>query len=88
MVAVLNCRRDLLSSGSGLGGEFPGVPAGLLVHKPGVSGPDEHVEEAEHLAEQHRGGGGDKTALLKGSSSKLFRIYPATTFKTVEMQLI
>lgn len=55
LVAVLNCRRDLLSSGSRVGGEFPGVPAGLLVHKPGVSGPDEHVEEAEHLEGQHRG---------------------------------
>lgn len=31
------------------------MPAGLLVHEPGVSGPDEHVEEAEHLAGQHRG---------------------------------
>lgn len=50
----LDGRGDLLPPGSGLGGEFPGVPAGLLVHEPGVPGPNEHVEETEHL----RGGGG------------------------------
>lgn len=52
-MAGLDGCRDLLSSGSGLGGEFLGVPAGLLVHKPGIYSPNEHVEEAEHLEEQH-----------------------------------
>lgn len=53
LVAGLDGCWDLLSSGSGLGGEFLRVPAGLLVHKPGISSPNEHVEEAEHLEEQH-----------------------------------
>lgn len=66
LLAVLNGRRDLLPSGSGLGGEFAGVPARLLVHKPGVSGPDQHVEEAEHLAGQHRGGVVEETRGKRG----------------------
>lgn len=52
LVAGLDGCRDLLPSRSGLGGELPGVPAGLLVHKPGVSSPNQHVEEAKHLEEQ------------------------------------
>lgn len=51
--AGLDRCRGLLSSGSGLGREFLGVPAGLLVHKPGISSPNEHVEEAKDLEEQH-----------------------------------
>lgn len=52
LVAGLDGCRDLLPSWSGLGGEPPGVPAGLLVHKPGVSSPNQQVEEAKHLEEQ------------------------------------
>lgn len=59
-MAGLDGRRDRLSSRSGLGGEFLGVPAGLLVHKPGISSPNEHVEEAEHLEEQHNYQGNKK----------------------------
>lgn len=52
LVAGLDGCWDLLPSWSGLGGEPPGVPAGLLVHKPGVSSPNQQVEEAKHLEEQ------------------------------------
>lgn len=55
LAAALDWRWDLLSSRYWLGGEFLGVPTGLLVHKPGISRPNEHVEEAKHLTEQHRG---------------------------------
>ena len=46
---MLDGRWDLLPSGSGLRGELLGVPARLLVHKPGVPSPHEHVEVAKHL---------------------------------------
>lgn len=45
-----------------------GVPAGLLVHKPGVSSPDQHVEEAEHLEEQHKDQGRRKKRHLKSKN--------------------
>lgn len=47
---MLDGCRDLLPSRSGLRGEFPGVPTGLLVHKPEVARPYKHVEVAKHLA--------------------------------------
>lgn len=48
---LLDGRRDLLPSRSGWGGEFLRVPAGLLVHKPGIACPHKHVEVAKHLEE-------------------------------------
>lgn len=51
---VLDGCRDLLPSRTGLRGEFLGVPAGLLVHKPGVARPYKHVEVAKHLDKWRR----------------------------------
>lgn len=48
---MLDGCRNLLPSMPWLGDEFLGVPTSLLVHKPGVAHPHEHVEVAKHLEE-------------------------------------